>query len=389
MLRGFYYLIRSESFGGILLFLSTIVALLWANSVFFSGYTDFLDYKLGIHISDIFIGFTLQDWINDVLMSIFFFHVGLEIKREFLYGDLSGIQKASFPVVAAIGGMSVPAIIYLIINSGGDYIHGFGIPMATDIAFALGVASLLGSRIPASLKFFLATLAVVDDLGAIFVIAVFYANEIFWLYLFLSIIPIVFLLILHHFEFQKKSYYIGLGIILWLFIHASGIHATISAVILAFCIPSTRDADSTHSSMLDYFEHLIQPYNVYLIMPLFALANAGVVFLDFNFNPQVMSVFWGIAFGLIVGKPVGILLLCFFCDLFKIAKKPEDLLWRHIFGAGLLAGIGFAMSVFITHLAFDNSEIIGLAKAAILLASCLSAIIGVVMLFLINKLSKS
>lgn len=389
MLRGFYHLIRSESFGGILLFLSTIVALLWANSVFFSGYTDFWDYKLGIHISDIFIGFTLHDWINDVLMSIFFFHVGLEIKREFLYGDLSGIQKASFPVVAAIGGMSVPAIIYLIINSGGDYIHGFGIPMATDIAFALGVASLLGSRIPASLKLFLVTLAVVDDLGAIFVIAIFYANEIFWLYLFLSIIPIVLLLILHHFEFQKKSYYIGLGIILWLFIHASGIHATISAVILAFCIPGTRDADSTHSSMLDYFEHLIQPYSVYLIMPLFALANAGVVFLDFNFNPQVMSVFWGIAFGLIVGKPVGILLLCFFCDLFKIAKKPEDLLWRHIFGAGLLAGIGFAMSVFITHLAFDNSEIIGLAKAAILLASCLSAMIGVVVLFLINRLSKS
>ncbi len=389
MFKRLCQLTHSESFGGILLFIATLIAILMANSAISSDFLHFWEYKLGIHIFDFFIGFSLHHWINEVLMSLFFFTVGLEIKREFLRGELSGLQKASFPIIAAVGGMLIPASLYLVININGDYSHGFGIPMATDIAFALGVASLLGSRISTSLKLFLVTLAVVDDLGAVLVIAFFYTGEIFWSYLVISCALIIVLIILHYFRVQIFICYLIPGVLLWLCIYASGIHVTISAVILAFSIPIDGKKNKKNDpGMLERLEHLFHPYSVYLVMPLFALANAGVRFDGFAIDLESMQVFFGILVGLMLGKPFGIFLLCFICDKIKIAKKPETLLWRHIFGAGLLAGIGFTMSIFVTHLAFDNQEVIKLAKVAILCASFLAALIGSALLFFMNKPSK-
>lgn len=387
MFKRLCQLTHSESFGGILLLIATLIAIFMANSAVSSEFLHFWEYKLGMQIFDLFVGFSLHHWINDVLMSLFFFTVGLEIKREFLRGELSGLQKAGFPIVAAIGGMLIPALLYLAVNANSNYSHGFGIPMATDIAFALGVASLLGSCVPASLKLFLVTLAVVDDLGAILVIAIFYTGEILWGYLAISCGLVVSLAILHYFRIQKFVYYLILGILLWLCIHASGIHATISAVILAFSIPIDGGKENK-PGMLERLEHLLHPYSIYLVMPLFALANAGVRFDAFVIDLESTRVFFGILLGLVLGKPLGIFLLCFICDKMKIVKKPEKLLWRHIFGAGLLAGIGFTMSIFVTHLAFDNENVIQLAKIAILCASFLAALIGSVLLFFMNKLSK-
>ncbi len=411
--------IKSESFGGIFLFLSMVLALIVANSSLSESYFKFLHLDFGLSVNKHFIGFDVHTWVNDVLMSFFFLMVGLEIKREFLVGELSGLQKAMFPVLAAIGGMIVPAIIYYTLNMGTSSAHGFGIPMATDIAFALGVVLLLGKKVPFALKVFLVTLAVVDDLGAIVVIAIVYTNEILWNYLAIAGFLIALLFILNKLGIKSLFPYLFLGIFLWLAVHESGIHATISAVILAFCIPlgsktkesklnfmvyfmhlmdrfyskQTREKQhdpydgvkNSQESPLEYLEHQLHPWSAYFIMPIFAFTNAGVkISSEINFG--IDHIFLGVLLGLFIGKPVGIFLITFICTKLKIALKPQGLSWFHIFGAGMLSGIGFTMSIFVSNLAFENQESIEIAKIAILFASFLSAICGSTLLFLFNKL---
>lgn len=413
--------IQSESFGGIFLALCTALALVVANSDLRDAYTSFFNTPFGFRFGSSFVGFSVHDWINDVLMSFFFLLVGLEIKREMVFGELNSFSKAAFPAIAAIGGMVIPGLIYYALNIGTPSVHGFGIPMATDIAFALGVMMILGSRIPMALKMFLVTLAVVDDLGAIVVIALFYGGELSFLWLGLSACVIGLLVACNFLGAKSLKVYLFLGVLLWFCVHASGVHATIAAVALAFCIPvrarhsfshfydslnhwaNTAVKDSKDGILLDSaqsalvrdirrtatnaqnpllrLEHFLQPWSAYFIMPVFAFANAGVsLSSDFNFN--IDHIFWGIFLGLVVGKPIGVLLATFLCEKLGIARRPDSITWGHILGAGLLAGIGFTMSLFVSALAFDVEEAKELAKVSILLASLVSCVIGVAFLLI-------
>ncbi|RDU67646.1 Na+/H+ antiporter NhaA [Helicobacter didelphidarum] len=417
--------IKSESFGGIFLAISTLMALGIANSPLQHYYREFFHYEFGFTFNKYHIGMSLRDWINDVLMSFFFLLVGLEIKREMLFGELNSFSKAAFPAIAAIGGMIVPGVIYYALNYDTNSSHGFGIPMATDIAFALGVMLMLGKRVPTALKIFLVTLAVVDDLGAIVVIALFYGGNIQVMWLAVAGIIIIVLTLCNSKGIKLLRVYLILGVLLWIFVHMSGIHATIAAVVLAFCIPVRAKQDFSafqaqlnewskikvyqtqeDSVLLDAhkvefiheirenilhtqnpllrLEHFLQPWSAYFIMPLFAFANAGVT-LQSNFNFHIDHIFLGIFLGLVVGKPVGIFLTTFLCEKFGIAKRPTGISWLHIIGAGMLAGIGFTMSLFVSGLAFDNEAARELSKVTILIASLSSCIVGVIFLLLIGK----
>ncbi len=418
--------IKSESFGGIFLGISTIMALCVANSPLFNYYHDFFEMPFGFTFGEYFVGMSIHFWINDVLMSFFFLLVGLEIKREMLFGELNSFSKSAFPAIAAVGGMVVPGLIYYILNIGTESSHGFGIPMATDIAFALGVMLILGKRIPISLKVFLVTLAVVDDLGAIVVIALFYGGDINILWLIASSIVVGILIMCNIRGVKLLSVYLVLGIFLWFFVHLSGIHATISAVVLAFCIPVKakigfkkfnkemevwankyqHDKLDKDSILLDHnklefvqeiqnsakntqnpllrLEHFLQPWSAYFIMPCFAFANAGVN-IQSNFNFNIDHIFLGVFLGLVIGKPIGIFLSSFLCEKLGIAKRPDGISWAYIIGAGMLAGIGFTMSLFVSGLAFTYEEAKELSKITILLASLTSCIIGVVFLLLCGK----
>ena len=424
--------IRAESFSGIFLFFCAVSAMIVANSPLSHIYKEFWEQPFGFSFAGGFYGFSIHDWINDVLMSVFFLMVGLEIKREILFGDLSGFQKAAFPVIGAIGGMIVPGVIYYALNMNTPSYHGFGIPMATDIAFALGVILLLGKRVPLALKVFLVTLAVADDLGAIAVIAIFYPSpEGLHLSFLLAGVGIVGILgFMNYFGVRHLGVYIGIGILLWFCVHHGGIHATIAAVILAFCIPVKPKIESKEfvevvQQMITIFEskdkerknilldaeqmsainkagqdfskvqnpllrleHALQPLCAFIIMPLFAFANAGVdVSAEVNFN--IDNIMLGIMLGLVVGKPVGILGLTFLCEKFKIAARPEGVTWSHIFGAGMLAGIGFTMSMFVSNLAFDNVHSADVSKVAILLASSIAGILGSLYLIINHQISKA
>ena len=420
--------VQMESFGGILLFFSALLAMVVANSPIGHWYFDLWEQKLGFSYGDHFLGFSLRLWVNDVLMSFFFLMVGLEIKREFLYGGLSGFKKAAFPAIAALGGMIFPAIIYLAFNLGTSTAHGFGIPMATDIAFALGVVLLLGKRVPASLKLFLVTLAVVDDLGAIVVIAIFYSSGIASFWLLCSAFLVGILVALNYAGVRSLIPYLLVGVILWFCVHESGIHATISAVILAFCIPTEpkmqtknftekmekeiehfthsdkeranillsdeqihqiekmKEAISKVQSPLSKLEHFLHSYSTYLIMPLFAFANAGVEVAGGSIDSTTSHIVYGVGLGLIIGKPIGILVLTFLCEKLGIASRPDHLSWGCILGAGMLAGIGFTMSMFVTNLAFESASHIDIAKISILCSSLLAGILGsLALLFLCKK----
>lgn len=358
--------------------------------------------------------------------------VGLEIKRELLFGDLSGFQKAAFPVIGAIGGMIVPGLIYYALNVNTPSYHGFGIPMATDIAFALGVILLLGKRVPLALKVFLVTLAVADDLGAIAVIAIFYPSPegLHLSFLLMAVGIIGILSFLNYIGVRHLGIYIGIGIILWFCVHHGGIHATIAAVALAFCIPvkpkieskefievvqqmikifANKDKerknillDTEQMSAIDSvgrdfvkvqnpllrLEHALQPLCAFIIMPLFAFANAGVdIRGEVNFH--IDHIMLGIMLGLVVGKPVGILGLTFLCEKCKIAARPEGVTWSHIFGAGMLAGIGFTMSMFVSNLAFDDIYSTDVSKIAILLASSIAGILGSLFLIINHQIGKA
>ena len=374
--------LHSSQSSGIILILCVLLSLLIANSSLGVSFQTLLDTKIG---TDIFqLNYPLSIWINDGLMAIFFLLVGLEIKREIVEGELSTFKSASLPIVAAIGGMVVPALIYYAFNYGTEYANGWAIPMATDIAFSLAIISMLGKRAPLSLKIFLAALAIVDDLGAIMVIAIFYTDQLHWIYLGLSGLMVVILILLNVFNFKKHIFYVVPGLFLWYFMHHSGIHATIAGVLLAFTIPT--NISTTEISPLEKMEQKLHlPVN-FLIMPIFALANTNITFKDGMVDGLFTNFGYGVILGLVLGKIIGINLFSWIFIKLKISGLPDQVSWSQMLGAGLLAGIGFTMSIFIGLLSFKgHPEIQDEAKFAILVASIISGFAGYSLLRYIGK----
>jgi NhaA family Na+:H+ antiporter len=365
---------ESEKAGGLILISCTVISLVLTNSVFGSTYLHFW------HTN--FAGQPIEYWINDGLMTIFFLLIGLELEREVYQGELSKIKNALLPIFGAIGGMIVPAALYLLFNFGTSTQSGAGIPMATDIAFALGILSLLGKKVPTSLKIFLTALAVIDDLGAILVIAIFYTKTLLWTNLFIALGIFGFLLILNRLKVKNLIPYLIGGVIMWYFMLNSGVHATITGVLLAFAIPFGDGSKKSTSIVLQQFLH--KPV-AFVILPIFALANTAII-LSSNMG-EVLSQHYslGIALGLIVGKPLGIFTISLLAVKLGICKLPSDLNWKSILAVGFLGGIGFTMSIFVTLLAFDDASIINNAKFIILLSSLTAGIIGFLSLKLTLK----
>lgn len=374
--------LRSQQVGGVILILCVIISLIIANSGLGQDFDNLLNSKIGFTNPTFSLEYSISLWINDGLMAIFFLLVGLEIKREVIEGELSSPKRAAMPIFAAIGGMTIPALIYTFFNFNTSTSSGWGIPMATDIAFALGILSLLGNRVPTSLKIFLAALAIADDLGAILVIAIFYTNELHWMQLFYSVGIIILLILMNRFGVKKLVFYIIPGIFLWHFVHHSGIHATIAGVILALTIPTNPVKEA---SPLEKLEHIIvKPVN-FIIMPIFALANTNIKFESSMIDGLASPLGFGIIFGLALGKPIGVMLFSWLSVKTGIAKLPQQANWSHILGLGLLAGIGFTMSIFIALLSFKSPEYQAEAKFAILIASLLSGLSGFLFLSALSK----
>lgn len=374
--------LQSSQSSGIVLMICVGLSLMIANSSMGDAFQELLNQKIGTEIFHL--NYPLSIWINDGLMAIFFLLVGLEIKREIIEGELSTVKSASLPIVAAVGGMLVPALIFHLFNQGTDYAKGWAIPMATDIAFSLAIISMLGRKVPLSLKIFLAALAIVDDLGAILVIAIFYTDQIHWNYIALSGLMVAILAILNFLNFKKHVFYLIPGVFLWYFMHHSGIHATIAGVLLAFTIPT--NISTTEISPLEKLEQKLHlPVN-FLIMPLFALANTNIKFKDGMVDGLFSNFGYGIILGLILGKIIGINLFSWIFIKLKISSLPDKSSWSQMLGAGLLAGIGFTMSIFIALLSFKNHpEIQDEAKFAILVASVIAGISGYSLLKFVGK----
>ena len=363
----------SSNAGGIMLFICVVFSMIIANSPLAGALQNLLDHQLGFENDSIHLKYSVLLWINDGLMAIFFLLVGLEIKREIVEGELSSPKKASLPILCAIGGAAVPAIIYLSLNAGQETASGWGIPMATDIAFALAVINLLGNRIPSSLKIFLAALAIVDDLIAILVIAFFYSSGIEVSYLLYAAAGLVILILMNRFNVLNPYLYLIPGVFIWYFVHHSGIHATIAGVLVAMTIPTN---DTAIESPLERLEHaLTKPVNFFII-PVFAFANTNITLESEMLGGLTSSLGLGITLGLLVGKPIGIMLTSYLCTKAKLSSLPEGSTWRHIFGVGLLAGIGFTMSIFIAILSFNDPLHISEAKLSILITSLLAGVIG-------------
>lgn len=362
---------------GIILIFCVIISLLIANSSFAKPFQTLLDHETG---TDVFhLKYPVSIWINDGLMAVFFLLVGLEIKREMIEGELSSFKNASLPIFAAVGGMIVPALIYSLFNSGTTYGNGWGIPMATDIAFSLAIISLLGKKVPNSVKIFLAALAIVDDLGAILVIAIFYTEQIHWMYLLLSLGITVLLFVLNFLKVTKIIFYLIPGVFLWYFLHHSGIHATIAGVLLAFSIPT--NISDTEISPLEKLEHQLHVPVGFLIMPIFALTNTNITFNHEMVSGLTSTLGLGIICGLVLGKLAGINLFSLIAIKLKLSSLPQNSSWKQMMGVGLLAGIGFTMSIFIALLSFKNEiNIQNEAKFAILIASLLAAVSGYLIL---------
>lgn len=352
---------------GIVLIVCTILSMILANSPFQQQYLNFWEMQVNITLSDLYLPHSLLHWINDGLMVFFFLLAGMEIKRELTIGELSSIKKSALPVVAAAGGMICPAIIFFIFNAGTPYKSGWGIPMATDIAFSLGVLSLLGNRVPISLKIFLMALAIIDDLGAILTIAIFYTSELNIVYLLWAIVPMLFLIVINLFKVRNLIAYIIPGIILWYLIFNSGIHATISGVLLAFCIPLSRINSLLH--------HMHDPVN-FIIMPIFALSNTAIAFPSQIVDVLTSTVNYGILAGLIIGKPLGITVFSYIATRLKLASLPADVSWRQLFGVGIVAGIGFTMSIFIATLAYAENDLQVISKISVVAASVITGASG-------------
>ena len=418
ILRPFQEFARRSTAGGILLLASAIIALLWANSPWGHLYEQLWHTEIAIVLGGFHLEEDLLHWINDGLMAIFFLFVGLEIKREVLIGELASVRRAALPLVAAAGGMLVPAGLYIAVNGGTEGARGWGIPMATDIAFALGIMALLGRRVPLSLKVFLVALAIVDDIGAVLVIAIFYTSELSWMHLAVGAGCLMVLLGANRAGFRHPLPYIVLGLGLWVAFLESGVHATVAGVLLALTIPSsirmnTRDFLTQGRAFLDSFEragvsvqkrhmqdghraavyalesaceyvespmqrleHALYPWVTYLIMPVFGLANAGVVLSGDLGAAVTHSVSLGVIVGLVVGKQVGITLFSWLAIRLGVASLPRGVSWRQLYGVAWLGGIGFTMSIFIANLAFGGTALLPIAKIGILLASLTAGTVG-------------
>lgn len=421
--------IHLEYTSGIVLLISVVIAIAWANSPFHDFYEHLWHINFSVGFDKFLLSHPLHIWINDGLMAIFFFVIGLELKREFMEGELSSLQKASLPMTAALGGMLVPAVIYFVINKGTPAAHGWGIPMATDIAFALALLSMASKHIPVSVKIFLSALAVADDLGAVLVIAFFYTEQINFMPLAIGAGFLILLMLGNRMGIRSALFYLLLGIGAWIGFLLSGVHATIAGVLVAFTIPAvTRIDEQIYSSNLrklsyDFeadipqrgslitplqnktiqkvktlsmaaetplqtIEHALHPWVAFGIMPLFALANAGIVITSDFFSSIINPVSIGVAAGLIVGKFTGILLFCWIMVRYKISSLPEGANWKHIAGVALLAGIGFTMSLFISGLAFGDPVLINQAKYGILIASIIAGILGTIVLKRVGQSSE-
>ncbi|MGE0078608.1 MAG: Na+/H+ antiporter NhaA [Bacteroidales bacterium] len=358
-------ILKSDKAGGIVLIICTAFSLYFTNSIYGDEYLQFWQSKIA--------GLTVEHWVNDALMAIFFLLIGLELEREIYRGKLSNLKDAILPIFAAFGGMLIPSSIYTIFNFGTPTQPGSGIPTATDIAFALAILALLGSRVPVSLKIFLTALAVVDDLGAIIIIAMFYTKTVLLVNLFIALGIYSLLILLNTLKVKNLTPYLIGGAVMWFFMYSSGVHATITGVMLAFAIPFGNGCKQTPSHKLQHFLHL--PI-AFIILPVFALANTAIVI---NTNMEHMltqNYSLGIALGLIIGKPLGILLLSYIAVKTGIAKLPPGMTWNTILGIGFIAGIGFTMSFFITHLAFDDESTINNSKLIIMISSLVAGIIG-------------
>jgi Na+:H+ antiporter, NhaA family len=416
---------RLEAGGGIVLLAGTVLALILANSPWQEGYHHILEGQVSVGVGRFVVSENRHEWINDGLMSLFFFLVGLEIKREILVGELSSFRRAAFPFAAALGGMIVPASLYLAVTRGAGVQHGWAVPISTDIAFALGLLTFLGNRVPLSLKVFVTALAIVDDIFAVLVIAVFYTKEINYISLLLGIVCILLSAGANALGVRKPIVYGVIGIFAWFGVLNSGVHATIAGILLAFTIPATTFLDRTEflresRSLLDQLEsapsdsfeqhtiihtmernvelaesplhrieHQLQPWISFLVIPLFAFANAGVN-IGANIVPALHHpVSWGITLGLVVGKPLGICLFGYLAVKAGLASLADNVSWRQVLGGGCLCGIGFTMSLFVTTLAFEEDAIVNIAKIAILAASVVSGIAGAMMLISRPAISSS
>lgn len=418
ILRPFQAFLHAEASGGILLLICTVIALVWANSPFAESYFHLWHTYISIHIDNFSLNYSLHHWINDGLMAIFFFVVGLEIKREFLVGELSSGQKAALPVAGALGGMIFPALLYAVFNAGSEGSSGWGIPMATDIAFVIGILALLGPKVPIALKVFVIALAIADDIGAVLVIAIFYTSDISFLSLFVGAGFILLLITANLLGIKNLLIYTILGIGLWFAFLFSGVHATVAGVLLAFTIPATsrinskefmeegekllkdfdeagEEVESTFTNEerliaaqaleancekvmtpLSRFESGLHPWVSFFIMPVFALANAGVTIGEDFITSLTNPISIGIITGLFFGKQIGIFIFSWIAIKLKIAIKPKDVGWAKIYAAGILAGIGFTMSLFIANLAFSEASLLDTSKVGILSASLISGVIG-------------
>lgn len=414
--------LHQQASGGILLIIATVIALVWANSPFSESYHHLWHTYVKIDVGGVGLNYSLHHWINDGLMVIFFFVVGLEIKRELLVGELSSVKKAALPIAAALGGMIFPALIYTVFNLGSESASGWGIPMATDIAFVVGILALLGNRVPLALKIFILALAIVDDLGAVLVIAIFYTSNISLTSLMIAGGLIVLLIAMNRLGVRNLLVYTFVGIALWLAFLKSGVHATVAGVLLAFTIPVSsrintmkfkKETESlikefdnagehgedvlTNSERLSIvdqienncekiltplqrFEHGLHPWVSFFIMPVFALANAGVTIGSGLSSALTHPVSIGIILGLFIGKQIGIFGFSYLAVKLKLASEPEGVSWKKIYAASVLAGIGFTMSLFIANLAFNSPELLNISKVGILTGSLLSGIVGFIIL---------
>ena len=418
ILRPFREFARVQAAGGIVLIGATVIALVWSNSPWSDSYKGLWQTAVSIGVGEHALTLPIVLWVNDLAMALFFLLVGVEIKREILVGQLATARKAALPIVAAAGGMAVPGIVYVVVNIRHDTLHGWGVPVATDIAFALGVLTLLGPRVPVSLKVLLASLAIADDIGALVVIAVFYTEQLKLTYLLGAAGIIGFLAILNRLGFRHPAVFMLLGLPLWFMVHESGVHATIAGVALAMAIPAraTIDAhqflaegrrsltaverevsesdlimtnarllgavhavDSACSQVetpLQRVEHALHPWVAFLIIPVFALANAGLTIGASAGSSIVSPVSLGIVLGLVLGKPIGITLASWLAVRLGLASLPSGVTWRQLLGAGCLGGIGFTMSLFIAHLAFESPVYIHQAKIGVLAASVIAGVLG-------------
>tara|TARA_B100000579_G_scaffold155757_1_gene126666 strand:- start:868 stop:2046 length:1179 start_codon:yes stop_codon:yes gene_type:complete len=385
--KPFKWFFKLEAASGLVLLFAAIAALIVSNSFLGQFYNEILEAYFSLGFAKFKIKLTVLHWINDVLMAIFFFLVSLEIKREFIQGELSNPKQALLPIVGAVGGMLVPALIYIVINfTNTETLRGWAIPSATDIAFSLGVLSLLGKRVPVSLKVFLTALAIIDDLGAIVIIAFFYSGNVQFIYLLLMLVSVIGLVILNRLNIRNFIPYLIIGIILWEFTHQSGIHATIAGVLLALTIPHKDNKKGHKDSLLIKLEHAISPYVLFGIMPIFAFANAGVSLDGLTLKTLMDPVPLGIVCGLFIGKQLGVFIFSYLSIKLKIAEMPSNTNWGVFYGVGVLTGIGFTMSLFVGNLAFiESTQYISGVKIGVLLGSLLSTVFGYILILLCSK----